>query len=1232
MHLNLMTPSNGSCRHTSTSSSSLSSQSPLAAQPSYGSSSSSSLSSSTKKSGRTTKPKTTFFFLVLTCADVVAGIPSSPVASSLPLPILGDGAHNLAVHRNATADIALKHLNYHNYILHSFGPPFHRDWRKRDRNHTLSFDVPSVTARQIARKGVKHGKHSSDKAKQKTDESGDSNHVRGSNRSSSSSSSVVNMKTANMKTANKKTAVTKTADKKTADTKTTDTKTANIKTTITKTANTEVTNTKTANSKGPKQRKSGKKEIFKIHITRAWRKSQTTTTKSPPTSPLHPQSPSTTSNLRPHKSPLNISHKPLLISSPHSTTVPPHSTTSSVNSSFPFLYNSPTSSSLIPSTSSIPFPATSSTTPPPSALAPSTSSPFHLYPVISSTSPTSSLHPPSSYPPHFSPSPSFLNSQYVKTSIVTPISSSFTSPPLLSSSSPSSPSPVSSSSSPYSFSSPSSTSSSFSSIPISSSSPPTTEEQADTTMLSGRVLLEMQNFQDTQAQEDEDTKEYDVTWKESDVTYKDSDIIAGGDISSEGSDGFSSGIDVTHTSLLSPQDKPKLHPDYSPQRKNILPEVTVNNNHEKNPKHTTNDMSNENAISHYINRENSIKNSNTDNLKPTASALVSEATDSLIRNSIESSARNQSASNHTHSNSISNQNNAGDSGVVSNLINLINNRSNGINDTITYNYNDTKATREMVNKFYNSSDIKKIPTHVKLDSLEVELSGKSETAKDLFLAIYILQHHDLLGLNESYPDAVVPDSKDFEEETEVAEDGEAIEEHLRHIEEAAEEAQRSKSSSEVEDSQGLFRSQKEKAAYNSLYPFPKETNHKVTEPPDVSIEKVDAEKSKVRYSGDFPPKTTSQEEHRSSSKSGQYVVEVLDSFSPTSDYDFTTYSEEPPSIADDEEVSMQEPETCFLWFVLVMDGNCSVIKPRMNTFVTFLKAALSAKVPLEYEDVHVPSVFCDASFMVNISIDSKKYPDVDKRLQSLAAANITLLEISGEIFYLEKVLTRKDQGKEQRLLGKKTDDVEIVIYIAVGCMCAFIILSVVIVTLIKICKQDLEGFDLNKHHTLSGNDFPIRRPNVIYSPRFTQDLDPEKYRLRPFDDPLVVESTSRSGGAGGVGCGGGPGTGEVNRGGPHLKDDLCPSPLRYGSEQVEEVTIEAPEQFRDDFTSLVDSDTNDKDELCEVLFDTPSPRRTRKMKITAMAKRAAAAAAAAATSVRSNEQPNLTLDNPCYDR
>ena len=189
------------------------------------------------------------------------------------------------------------------------------------------------------------------------------------------------------------------------------------------------------------------------------------------------------------------------------------------------------------------------------------------------------------------------------------------------------------------------------------------------------------------------------------------------------------------------------------------------------------------------------------------------------------------------------------------------------------------------------------------------------------------------------------------------------------------------------------------------------------------------------------------------------------------------------------------------WIILVMDGDCGIISKRMNTFVMFLKAALSSRLEIEYDDIYVMSVFCDNTFMVNISLDTNLYSRALTQLQALADANTTLLEISGEIFYLDRIVSQRNIRLLGRLQGNEPpQDVEVVVYIAVGCVCTFILISVFLVTLVNICKKDPEEIHDTKSNSIDKSNFPIRKPNVIYSHKFTQELNPEKYRLTPFED------------------------------------------------------------------------------------------------------------------------------------
>lgn len=317
---------------------------------------------------------------------------------------------------------------------------------------------------------------------------------------------------------------------------------------------------------------------------------------------------------------------------------------------------------------------------------------------------------------------------------------------------------------------------------------------------------------------------------------------------------------------------------------------------------------------------------------------------------------------------------------------------------------------------------------VNLNLLEMELSNKDEVASDLKLAIAILQHR------------IVPD------------------------------LQRNGAPNNATETAEL-RKETDKPAF----PLDSDADHYFSKNSDAPRD------DSAKYNIEIFDSNSSEEEEEGEEEEGGEEVSLHDRVITNDTILYQNVRETPESI---------ERESCYRWFVLVLDGNCSVIKQRMTAFVTYLKAALSFKLSVDYNDVYVPSVFCDNTFMVNISLDTIKNPQAEHELRSLAEANTTLLEISEEIFYLEKILTKRSDDEEKDLLKplvKKPDDVELVIYIAVGCMCVFILLSVVIVALIKVCRPEGDLMDIGKplpHHSLTRSlDFPIRRPNVIYSHR-----------------------------------------------------------------------------------------------------------------------------------------------------
>jgi len=288
--------------------------------------------------------------------------------------------------------------------------------------------------------------------------------------------------------------------------------------------------------------------------------------------------------------------------------------------------------------------------------------------------------------------------------------------------------------------------------------------------------------------------------------------------------------------------------------------------------------------------------------------------------------------------------------------------------------------------------------------------------------------------------------------------------------------------------------------------------------------------------------------------------------------------------------------------------------------------------------------------MVNISLSSNLYSKALSELQALAEANTTLLEISGEIFYLEKIVTQYNKGVLGRLRGNEPpQDVEVVIYIAVGCVCTFILVSVFLVTLMSVCKNDNQDYCEEKCPNLDKSDFPIRKPNVIYSHKFTQELNPEKYRLTPFEDrsggvapsdSISFDTNDRYSAE----------FGDVHARGRYQERKSFINPSSSKIQLLEEVQEEDEDEIEDGAVLEGDEDYHEEDDEGEEVLDDddddfiienmsrplhgPSPRQS------LMTPSSAQATSSTATGVRlahhahtcCRSDPPTSFDNPCYNR
>lgn len=397
--------------------------------------------------------------------------------------------------------------------------------------------------------------------------------------------------------------------------------------------------------------------------------------------------------------------------------------------------------------------------------------------------------------------------------------------------------------------------------------------------------------------------------------------------------------------------------------------------------------------------------------------------------------------------------------------------------------------------------------HLNLQILEEELSQKGNSQQDLMLAIAILQHHSLPATPSTQQSKNV-----FQwNESPVEEEGD-LKYELMHSNEASLELDNEASSPTVFDFVNINTDNEDEFTkditsireYRPILPntmFYDQRNENILENGSNKANEMLPDSLYSTTNMDYLPK-------------GMIIDEFL-----RNRHDTVLHQTSKTDVAADPNYNLvrksihssnaksSEDKNNYMWMILVMDGDCGIISKRMNTFVMFLKAALSARLDAKYDDILVMSVFCDNTFMVNISLDNSLYGNALSQLQALAEANTTLLEISGEIFYLEKVLTQNSQELLGRLNGKsRAADVELVIYIAVGAVCTFILISVFIVTLISICRHEEDELTEVKTDRNIRPDFPIRKPNVIYSHKFTQELNPEKYRLNPFEE----QSNSRA--------------------------------------------------------------------------------------------------------------------------
>ncbi|GFG38198.1 hypothetical protein Cfor_03803, partial [Coptotermes formosanus] len=188
-------------------------------------------------------------------------------------------------------------------------------------------------------------------------------------------------------------------------------------------------------------------------------------------------------------------------------------------------------------------------------------------------------------------------------------------------------------------------------------------------------------------------------------------------------------------------------------------------------------------------------------------------------------------------------------------------------------------------------------------------------------------------------------------------------------------------------------------------------------------------------------------------------------------------------------------------YLLLLAGNSTIVQLRQKDFAKYLKLNLAARLSLEYDDVRVNRVvLAPPQLLVNVSvvtpaeaaaatsseevISEAGLDDAilkeEEPLHMLAETNATLLELSGEEYHVVRLLSLHSHPSEKKLefegdlpststiISDRQSNTELIIYTAVGSVCALVILAILFMT-------------FSRYMRTLHVQWPWQRPKYLYS-------------------------------------------------------------------------------------------------------------------------------------------------------
>jgi len=206
-------------------------------------------------------------------------------------------------------------------------------------------------------------------------------------------------------------------------------------------------------------------------------------------------------------------------------------------------------------------------------------------------------------------------------------------------------------------------------------------------------------------------------------------------------------------------------------------------------------------------------------------------------------------------------------------------------------------------------------------------------------------------------------------------------------------------------------------------------------------------------------------------------------------------SEESWMEEEEEEVDIPWP-----WMLFVLSGNTKVANRRQRDLGTYLRLNLAARLDADYNDVAINRILLTQdSILANISVEPSHLVGIGAvGLETLAQGNVTLLELSGHEFTVDRIIRVTelvDQREINMEMASERANSEVNVYGAVGAVFLFLMVALLLgLSFNSPCKSNekyLPTSDREQMENSLNSELKsiLAQPPVIYTEQLARDVD-----------------------------------------------------------------------------------------------------------------------------------------------